>query len=186
MLWWHHLRTCFWPLAKSVTRRTDQSHTLALPRRNDKVHVFVCFLFFLLFTSCYYLLLKNQPLPILNTSKRPGNGASPCLTCVLKESDQRKTNPHKKIKIKTKVVMVHAGGTERQKSREEVGLEVEVRGGAGGGGGTRLPGIPKESCQLQEEPLLKRLNGVQSSCSGECYSVHSHGLLQRKGRETGC
>lgn len=31
--------------------------------------------------------------------------------------------------------MVHAGGTERQKSREEVGLEVEVRGGAGDGVG---------------------------------------------------
>lgn len=39
--------------------------------------------------------------------------------------------------------MVHAGGTERQKSREEVGLEVEVRGGAGGGGGDPAAWHPK-------------------------------------------
>lgn len=46
-----------------------------------------------------------------------------------------------------------------------------------GGGPSCLAPFKKKSCQLKLEPSLKRLSGVQSSCSGAYYSVHSHGLF---------
>lgn len=99
-----------------------------------------------------------------------------------KEEKEQEKKEKRKKQQKVVVVMVRVSGIERQNSKR---VEAHGRGGVGWEWGGALPGTPKGSCQLKEEPRLKGLNGVRWCCSGEYYSVHSHGL-QDPGPHAAC
>lgn len=74
VLWQHHLYTCSGhsPISRAPDG-TQQTYTLALPTKKKEVRAYVCFSFFSFCFLLWSIIEARNPLPLLNTSKRPGN-----------------------------------------------------------------------------------------------------------------